>query len=111
MKISERIRRFFRLSHPELSRAEMAAKLIDICLVNLDLIADLRRACINGHWRLDHPLSVFCPESMKTRFPKLTEEETEIQLKAIRGLNRLTLVNLAKGIVVESPADVRRLNQ
>jgi hypothetical protein len=111
MKLAERIRKLFRLPRPHMSRAEMSKHLDAVSELNGELIADLRKACVNGYWRLDHPLSKVCPEHMKTRFPKLTEEEIQIQLRNILGPQRLALVNLAKEVVVCLPEGVRQLPQ
>jgi hypothetical protein len=111
MKISERIRRLLRLPHPELSRAEMATRLNNLSRLTFDMAADLRKACLHGYWRLDHPLSALCPEHMKTRHPKLTEEEIETQLRRILSPERIQLLDLSKNIVVNYPASVQQLPQ
>ena len=111
MKISERIRRLFRLPRPHMSRAELSKHLDGISELNSQLIADLRKACLHGYWRLDHPLSKVCPEHMKTRHPKLTEEEITAQWKSIMEPARLELIDSAKKVVVQLPEDVQRLLQ
>lgn len=94
------LRKLFRLPFPSLSRAELAATLTESMALNWAFEQDLKRACLHGYWRLDHPLSKVCPPMLKSRHPRMTMEQIEQQYNLIMGNTRKLLVAQIEGSVV-----------
>lgn len=87
-----------------MSRTQLARTLDAAKDLNWRLGQDLQRACLHGYWRLDHPLSKVCPPHLKSRHPRMTEEEIAAQYRKI-------MLPELKELVAENPGIVLRLPQ
>lgn len=98
------LRKLFSLRYPHLSRKQIAEQLTESFSLNVNLVADLKHACAQGRWRFDHPLSKVCPEQMKSRHPKLTEEQIESEYQRIMaGPNELFRLAQKQVVGIDAP--------
>lgn len=78
-------RTLFRLPYPQLSRREIGKQLEQVSYERNNLRNQLAAAVINGQWSVSRPLAAHIPGQgpLRSRFPRLSEEEIRRERDAI----------------------------